>query len=257
MRVRTDNLLFRVDRTWLGPKVLRFPWRATYTAYGIAVLVMAGSALLMIKLGVPVNIVSFAAWVVVSLLLTRWITRQLNPERPLRASLLRLWGELNAPRPRPQVAQRGSYALSAPRWHYGAAPERRKLLRLLLAVRVAVGRPVGAVLLRLGGGRIGQAVLRRTSGSTKTAGRTNKAAGRPRKAAQSDEAVHPPPATPATSSPFISVSRKAAYPRAVEDQEDQGPDTRGRGRDRVTRGGDGQTGQDEQADERQADRATA
>lgn len=172
MRIRTDNLMHRIDRTWLGPKILRFPWTATYTAYGLGAIIMSGTALAGIKLGIPINIFSVMAWLVISIVLTSRIAKSLNPERPIRAALLRLWHELTAPRPIPdeQRQQVGTLVLSASRWRYGAQPERRRLIRWGLAARNAAGHLMSAVTMQLTGiiAGVGRSIRQSTPSPTKT-----------------------------------------------------------------------------------------
>lgn len=151
MKVRTDDLLHRVDRTWLGPKILRFPWTATYQAYGVGLLTTAAVAFIGIKIGLPINVVTVMGWIVVSLLTTRKITRSLDPDRPIRAAVARFWGELTAPRPVTPETESAVLVLTVERWRFDAEPERRRLVRWWLACRSAVSRAVGAALMRLGG----------------------------------------------------------------------------------------------------------
>lgn len=151
MKVRTDDLLHRVDRTWLGPKILRFPWHATYQAYGVGVLTTAAVAFIGIKIGLPINVVTVMGWIVVSLLTTRKITRSLDPDRPIRAAVSRFWGELTAPRPVTPKTESNVLVLTAERWQFDAEPDRRWLVRWWLACRSVSSRAVDAALLRLGG----------------------------------------------------------------------------------------------------------
>lgn len=166
VRIRTDDILFRVDRTWLGPKILRFPWRATYQAYAIGVLVMASMAFIGLRIGLPINVVTVTAWVVTSLIVTHRITRALDPDRPIRAALARLGQELTAPRPVRPKPEVSTNVLTVARWRFGAEPERRRLFRWARAIHSAIGRGLGAALMRLGGvaAVVGRFTVRRSNG---------------------------------------------------------------------------------------------
>ena len=99
MRVRTDDELYRVDRTYLGPKGRRLPWRATYRAYGVWLMAVLAFGAATFKLGAPISLLSVIAVLYVSALVTIWIMKRLDQDRPLVTLPVIMWHELTAPRP--------------------------------------------------------------------------------------------------------------------------------------------------------------
>ena len=98
MHVSTDDALRRVDARWLGVPGFTFPWRPTrYAAYGV---------------GVPIAIVVIFAvtrlfgsgfWPLVyglciAIVLTTYLMRLVDDERPASTLPVLVWGELGAPR---------------------------------------------------------------------------------------------------------------------------------------------------------------
>ena len=98
MHVSTDDALRRVDARWLGVPGFTFPWRPTrYAAYGV---------------GVPIAIVVIFAvtrlfgsgfWPLVyglciAIVLTTYLMRLVDDERPASTLPPLIWGELGAPR---------------------------------------------------------------------------------------------------------------------------------------------------------------
>lgn len=100
MRVRTDDEVYRVDAVWLGPPKATFPWRARYVAWGVGIVVF------FVTLGVE-HAIGFkfgfftAAWaLVITIAVTRFLTRRISHERPLSAVMAMWMGELQSPRER-------------------------------------------------------------------------------------------------------------------------------------------------------------
>lgn len=100
MRVRTDDEVYRVDAVWLGPPKATFPWRARYVAWGVGIVVF------FVTLGVE-HAIGFrfgfftAAWaLVITIGVTRFLTRRISHERPLSAVMAMWMGELQSPRER-------------------------------------------------------------------------------------------------------------------------------------------------------------
>lgn len=165
MQIRTDDPLYRVDRTWLGPKILRFPWRATYTAYFLALCIGAVTGFIGAQLGAPINFVTVVIWGTGCLLITRFITRALNPDRPISAALTRLGQELSAPRPAPARVRESRQRLIVRRWRFGAEPETRRLVRWATIARdgtIRAVRRLAEAMTRAGGvaGTVGRGLAR-------------------------------------------------------------------------------------------------
>ena len=98
MRVRTDDEVYRVDAVWLGPPKATFPWRVRYVGWGIDILVF------FVTLSVE-HVIGFhfgffpAAWaLVITIAVTRFVTRRITHERPLSAVFAMWLGELQSPR---------------------------------------------------------------------------------------------------------------------------------------------------------------
>lgn len=98
MQIHTDDEVYRVDAVWLGPPNATTPWRARYVAWGI------GGVLLLLVLtaeravGIGFGFFSTAWALLVTIVLTRWIGRKINHERPLTAVGQLLAHELRTPR---------------------------------------------------------------------------------------------------------------------------------------------------------------
>lgn len=127
MRVYTDDEMFRVDRTYLGPKGKRFPWRATYRAYGVWLMVLFALAMVMLRLGVSPSLNSVVLLLMVSVAITIWFMKHIDADRPLRALSSMVWHELTAPRPVTSYDAAHSYQVGAkaPRWQADAQPRVR------------------------------------------------------------------------------------------------------------------------------------
>lgn len=126
MLIRTDDEMYRVDRTYLGPKGRRFFFRATYRAYGIWLVTAVMLSLLLLRLGVPVNAVSVLLAFSASVYVTIRIGRHLDHDRPLRAMVSQVWHEVNAPRePRLGTARSVVVGVAARRWSPASPVPRR------------------------------------------------------------------------------------------------------------------------------------
>lgn len=122
MMVRTDDEMYRVDRTYLGPKGKRFPFRATYRAYGIWLTVVLLLAAALLRLGVSASFGSVALTLAGAIYLTIRIGKHLDADRPLRAVVTQLWHEVTAPREPRQMSTAYDVTARAPRWRAGATP---------------------------------------------------------------------------------------------------------------------------------------
>lgn len=125
MLIRTDDEMYRVDRTYLGPKGKRFPFRATYRAYGIWLASTVALSGVLLQLGVPPSLGAALIVPAVAAYLTIRIGRLLDHDRPLRVVAAQMWHEVSAPRqPRP-LARTYAVDVRAARWRAGARAPRR------------------------------------------------------------------------------------------------------------------------------------
>jgi hypothetical protein len=98
MRIDADDEVYRVNAVWLGPdQRFQFPWRATYRAYGV------GLVLFMLGIGIAHQLYGVTFWSVVftglaAVRLTRSITRRMGYERPFSAVAAMAMKEMSAPR---------------------------------------------------------------------------------------------------------------------------------------------------------------
>jgi hypothetical protein len=81
--VRTDDEVYRVDSVWLGPPRATFPWRARYVSYGVGLLVMIAVMFLQRRVGIELDFFSIAWALVITVVLTRFLGRKIDYERPL------------------------------------------------------------------------------------------------------------------------------------------------------------------------------
>jgi hypothetical protein len=100
VHIRTDDEVYRVDAVWLGPPRATFPWRARYSAYGVGLLVMIVTMFLQRRLGIPLGFFSVAWALLITVLITRFVSRRINDERPLLEWLTLFAHELRGPRAR-------------------------------------------------------------------------------------------------------------------------------------------------------------
>lgn len=98
MRVTTDDALKRVDARWLGVPGFTFPWRAArYTAYAVGVPIGV------VVLGLANKIAGTGFWPIVyglaiTIVLTTYLMRLVDDERPAGSLPRLLYGEISAPR---------------------------------------------------------------------------------------------------------------------------------------------------------------
>ena len=131
--IDNDDLLYRVDRHYLGPTGLTFPVRIRYAALGFGfvlfpTLFIIGRAIV----HVPLSFMSLAIMFAMTFVITTKVTRYVNADRPLRSVFQAAWNDLTAPRPprRGQtVAVRIPAALRAPRSAQDGSPNEGKSLR--------------------------------------------------------------------------------------------------------------------------------
>ena len=100
MHIRTDDDVYRVDAVWLGPPRATFPWRARYSAYGVGLLVMLAVMFVQRRLGIDLGFFSVAWALLITVAVTRFVSRRINDERPLLEWLTLFVHELRGPRAR-------------------------------------------------------------------------------------------------------------------------------------------------------------
>jgi hypothetical protein len=81
--VRTDDEVYRVDSVWLGPPRATFPWRARYVSYGVGLLVMIAVMFVQRRLGIGLDFFSIAWSLIFTVLITRFLGKRIDYERPL------------------------------------------------------------------------------------------------------------------------------------------------------------------------------
>jgi hypothetical protein len=98
--VRTDDEIYRVDSIWLGPPRATFPWRVRYVGYGVGLLVMIAVMFVQRRIGIGLDFFSVAWALVITIVVTRFVGKRIDYERPLGqvVELFRL--ELTGPRKR-------------------------------------------------------------------------------------------------------------------------------------------------------------
>ncbi|MEJ2862702.1 hypothetical protein [Actinomycetospora flava] len=98
MHIRTDDEVYRVDAVWLGPPRATFPWRARYSAYGVGLIVMLVVMFVQRRLGIDLGFFSVAWALLITVGITRFVSRRINDERPLLEWLTLFVHELRGPR---------------------------------------------------------------------------------------------------------------------------------------------------------------
>jgi hypothetical protein len=102
--VRTDDEVYRVDGVWLGPPRATFPWRARYVSYGLGLLVMILVMFVQRRIGIGLDFFSVAWALIVTVVITRFLGRRIDYERPLGQVLTLFRHEVTGPRERTAVA---------------------------------------------------------------------------------------------------------------------------------------------------------
>jgi hypothetical protein len=102
--VRTDDEVYRVDAVWLGPPRATFPWRARYVSYGLGLLVMILVMFIQRRVGIGLDFFSVAWALVLTVLITRFLGKRIDYERPLGQVLALFRMEVTGPRARTAVA---------------------------------------------------------------------------------------------------------------------------------------------------------
>ncbi|SEB79179.1 hypothetical protein [Rhodococcus koreensis] len=98
--INNDDLLYRVDRHYLGPTGYTFPVRIRYTALAVGVLVFIAVFLIARAiLHLPLGFRPLMLMLLVTVFVTHHIAKYVTPDRPLRSVLQAAFNDLNAPRP--------------------------------------------------------------------------------------------------------------------------------------------------------------
>jgi hypothetical protein len=105
LRVRTDDEIYRIDAVWLGPPRATFPWRATYSSYLVGFLIFIVVLFVQRRVGIAFNIMPTAWALVITVFLTRLVSRKVNYEKGVLHLLEHFWHEVTGPRAR--TARRG------------------------------------------------------------------------------------------------------------------------------------------------------
>jgi hypothetical protein len=106
MRVRTDDEIYRIDQVWLGPPRATFPWRATYASYLVGFLIFVLVLFVQRRIGIQFDILPTAWALVITVALTRLISRKVNYEKGVVHLFQYFWYEVTGPRAR--TAHQGS-----------------------------------------------------------------------------------------------------------------------------------------------------
>ncbi|KXX60596.1 hypothetical protein [Rhodococcus sp. LB1] len=98
--INNDDLLYRVDRHYLGPTGYTLPVRIRYTAGLVGVAVFAVVFLIArAVLHLPLGYKSWLTMALVTVFVTHHIAKYVTPDRPLRSVFKAAFNDLNAPRP--------------------------------------------------------------------------------------------------------------------------------------------------------------
>jgi len=134
--VRTDDEVYRIDSVWLGPPRATFPWRARYVSYGVGLLVMIFAMFVQRRIGIGLDFFSVAWSLIITVLITRFIGKRIDYERPLGQVVAMFRHELKGPRRR--TAFGGGPVRSE---HVAIRPARSRTAAAAWRGKPAKGRP--------------------------------------------------------------------------------------------------------------------
>ena len=100
MIIESDDEVYRVNAVWLGPPKATMPWHVRYVAWGIGIVVFFVVLAAERALGIGVGIFSTAWALIITVVITRWLARRIDHERPLASVLALAFHELRTPRER-------------------------------------------------------------------------------------------------------------------------------------------------------------
>lgn len=106
MEIKTDDEIHRVNSVWLGPPKATMPWHVRYVAWGIGLVVFFVVLSVQRAVGIGFGFFSLGWGFVITIVITRFIARMINYERPLGAVLALFVSEVSTPRER-TVAEGG------------------------------------------------------------------------------------------------------------------------------------------------------
>lgn len=98
--LRSDDDIYIVDQRWYGPPGKELPWHARYPAYGWGFSLYVLAMLLeraVLRIGLGFQSVIFT--LLGTCLVTTYVMRKVDPDRPLLTVLKGYWHELRTPRP--------------------------------------------------------------------------------------------------------------------------------------------------------------
>jgi hypothetical protein len=98
LRVRTDDEIYRIDQVWLGPPRATFPWRATYASYLLGFLIFLAVLFVQRRIGIAFDILPTAWALVITVFLTRLVSRKVNYEKGVVHLFQHFWHEVTGPR---------------------------------------------------------------------------------------------------------------------------------------------------------------
>jgi hypothetical protein len=96
--IRSDDEIYRVDAVWLGPPRATFPWRASYSSYGLGALLLCLTLIVEHRLGFALGVFSIAWAGVLAVVTTRLLNKRINHERPATQLGRALITEMTTPR---------------------------------------------------------------------------------------------------------------------------------------------------------------
>lgn len=85
---------------WLGPPRATFPWRATYASYLLGFLIFILVLFVQRRIGISFNIFPTAWALVITVFLTRVVSRKVNYEKGVVHLFEHFWYEVTGPRER-------------------------------------------------------------------------------------------------------------------------------------------------------------
>lgn len=98
MQVLTDDPVFEVDSTWLGPEGMQLPWRATYRAYAVGFVIFVLALTVERRIGMGSSILGTAWTLLGTVAATRYVMRFVSSERTVRSLFVTFVHEVTAPR---------------------------------------------------------------------------------------------------------------------------------------------------------------
>ncbi|MBB6380708.1 hypothetical protein BKA01_007984 [Pseudonocardia eucalypti] len=98
--MRTDDEIYRIDQVWLGPPRATFPWRATYASYLTGFVIFIVVLFVQRRVGISFNVIPTAWALVITVALTRLISRKVNYEKGVLHLFEHFWYEVTGPRQR-------------------------------------------------------------------------------------------------------------------------------------------------------------